>query len=40
MDVIRHLFLHQTAIYELSPLVFGQGEPLGEGELAVDRLIQ
>ena len=40
MDVIRHLFLHQTAIYELSPLVFRQGEPLGEGELAVDRLIQ
>src|SRR3954470_20387429 len=40
MDVIRHLFLHQTAIYELSPLVFRQGEPLVEGELAVGCLIQ
>ncbi|HEY4592217.1 MAG TPA: hypothetical protein VIJ61_07405 [Thermoanaerobaculia bacterium] len=40
MDVVRHLFLHQAAVYELSPLVFRQGKPLGEGELAVGCLIQ
>jgi hypothetical protein len=40
MDIVRHLFLHQMAVHQLSPLVFRQGKPFGEGELAVDRLIQ